>query len=134
MIKTVRNLLIAQGLLLLAAVLISIYSMLEAAAWSPNLEMVGFIVWATSPYVSFFAASRLLSKLVPSSNLPLPAFVIAALMLAFTIYAYIGTMGDGSSTYSLIFIFVPLYLFVGSFFLLSIALAVAWMIRRGRPR
>jgi hypothetical protein len=130
---TVKNLLLTQASLLIIAAAICIYTMLQAAAWSPDIGMVVFIIWATSPYIAFFAASRLLSKLVPSSNLTIPATVIAGIMLAFTAYAYIGTAGDRSSTYALIFLFVPLYLYLGSFFLLMAAFAVSLVIR-GRDR
>lgn len=108
--------------------------MLSASEWSPDLDVVIFILWAVSPYVAFFAASRMLSKLLPLSNLAIPSAVIAAVMLAFTVYAYVGTR-DTSSTYALIFVFVPLYLYIGSFFLLTLALGVSLLIKKNRsPR
>lgn len=126
-----RKPLILTAALLFAAAAVTLYSMLEAAAWRVDLPTALFIVWAVSPYFCFFAAGRLLIKLLPASNIAIPAVVIAALMLAFTIYAYIGTSADHSSTYALVFVFVPLYIYIGSFFLLSIALLVSrLMIKR----
>ena len=125
----VKRSLLLQALLLIMAMSFCIYAMLRAAAWAPDFGMVVFIIWALSPYIAFFAASRLLSKLVPSSNLTIPATVIAGLMLGFTAYAYIGSVGDQSSAYALIFVFVPLYLYLGSFFLLTIAFAVSLLVR-----
>ena len=128
----VRKFLLVQALLLLAAIFVCIFSMLAAAAWAPDLGTLVFIIWAISPYVAFFAASRILSRVLPFSNLAIPSTVIAAMMLAFTFFAYIGTIGDPSSTDALIFVFVPLYLYIGSFFLLSVALGVSLFIKSNR--
>jgi hypothetical protein len=125
-----RKMQLLQGILFLAAISICIYAMLSASAWSPDLGTLVFVIWAISPYGSFFAASRLLTRLIPSANLAIPSAVIAAIMLVFTVWAYVGTLGDTSSTHALIFIFVPLYLYVGGFFLLSIALGVSLFLRR----
>jgi hypothetical protein len=122
----------AAAVLLTAAASMTVYVMLQAAAWSVNPGTILFIAWAISPYACFFAASRLILKLSPSSDLGIPTLVVAALMLAFTLYVYVGTMGDPSSTYALIFIFVPLYLYIGSFFLLSIIVLISRLLKRKR--
>ncbi len=121
------------GVLLLMAAAMTVYTMFIAAGWNLDLAMSLFIVWAISPYLSFFAASRLILKLAPDKGMAIPAVVISVLMLAFTLFAYIGTLRSDSSTSALAFIFVPLYLYIGAFFLLSVSILIARLISRKGP-
>jgi integral membrane sensor domain MASE1 len=106
--------------LTLAAVF-TFVTMLYGAGW--KLEWSGFYPWALSPYFGFFVLSRFAGRF--SSFAAGAGCIAAAVMLAFTLFAY----GDGmyihtSSTSALIFIFAPLYLLVGGLVVFGIALAV----------
>ena len=125
MSATHRRSVILAAVLLTAAAAVTAYFMLNPAEWRIDLALGLFIFWAISPYVCFFAAGRLLIRLSPASKIGIPIVLIASLMLAFTLYAYVGTSGDPSSTYALIFVFVPLYLYVGSFFMLSLTILIS---------
>lgn len=91
---------------------------------------LALICLAISPYVVLYAVGVLLEKYTSLPRVALVSCVVAVLMLAFTLLAYIGTLGDTSSTYALIFIFVPINLYIGGFALLIIGLLAAWLIAR----
>ena len=119
-------------LALIIAALVTVFAMQRAAEQSIDAGTVGFMIWAISPYVCFFLATHFLERFTLIPQLPGIGLAIAMLMLGFTLLAYIGTLGDTSSTYALIFLFVPLWLFIGSFFLLGLATLVAWLSNRRR--
>ncbi len=101
------------------AVVVTLLTMLEAVERQINLGTIGFMLWAIAPYICFSAAVFLLSKFTSLARMPLIFFVISVLMLVLTLLAYVGIPSDESSTAALVFVFVPLYLFIGSFLLLG---------------
>ena len=104
--------------------LVTAISMIRSAE-GVDLAVLIFILWAISPYICFYAASILLQKFIRSAHLPAATVVISVLMLAFTTLSYISAGSDVSSTASLAFIFIPIYVYVGSFLLLSAAMLVS---------
>lgn len=89
----------------------------RSAGWEISSGHIPFILWVVSPYICLFLLDVLLQRAKRIPEMPLFFCVVSLLMLGFTLFAYVGTMGDKSSTYGLIFIFVPFYLYVGSFIL-----------------
>ena len=90
-----------------------------------------FLCWAISPYIVFFVLGVVAERLTPVPQAPFIACIVSLLMLAFTLLAYIGTLeGDKSSTSGLIFLFIPLYLYMGSFALLVGGLVLASVLER----
>ncbi len=114
---------------LFLCVIVTVLAMLRAAAWNLNAGAALFILWAISPYLCLYLADRALRKIAAIPRMPLVFCVISILMLAFTLLGYVGTLGDTSSTYALIFLFVPVSLFIGSFILLAVGLGVALFLR-----
>ena len=119
-----------QLFVLAISAVVTIWAMLRAADWQMDFAGLALICLAISPYVVLYAVGVLLEKYTSLPRVALVSCVVAVLMLAFTLLAYIGTLGDTSSTYALIFIFVPINLYIGGFALLVIGLLAAWLIAR----
>lgn len=105
-----------------AAVTVSV--MLHAAGWSTDLGGLLFIVWAVSPYILLPLERRLLEALAIFPRASLISCAVSFLLLLLTLAIYVGTLGDPSSTYALIFIFAPLLLHAVGFSLLVLGLVV----------
>jgi hypothetical protein len=75
------------------------------------------------------SAYLLLRRFSFLSRTALIFFVVSFLMLVFTLLAYVGTLGDDSSSYALIFVFMPLYLYIGSFFLFGLGLVLSLLFK-----
>ena len=115
---------------LLISLAVSVYALVRESGGSFDVGMIGFVVWVVSPYVLFFLATLLLARYTPVRQLPAIGFVIAVLMLAFTVYAYIVSLNGQSSTEALIFVFAPLWLFISAFPLLGISTLVFWLFNK----
>jgi hypothetical protein len=124
-----KNLKIAGNLSLFLSAIVTILAMLNANAWSLDPGGIPFIVWAISPYFCFMSAYLLLRRFSFFSRTALIFFVVSFLMLVFTLLAYVGTLGDDSSSYALIFVFMPLYLYIGSFFLFGLGLVLSLLFK-----
>lgn len=101
------------------SVIVTVFTMLRAAEWQIDSATILFIFWGISPYICLFLVDVLLKKIAPSLNLFLVFCSASLLMLGFTILAYVGTLGDESSTFGLIFLFVPFYLYIGGIIFLG---------------
>jgi len=112
---------------LIISAFVTVWAMLKAAAWQIDFAAIVLICWAVSPYAALFATSVLLDKFTALPKIWLVSCVTSVLMLAFTLLVYVGTAGDDSSTYALIFIFVPIWLYVGGFALFILGLLTAWL-------
>jgi len=130
--KKHKTLLSIEAVVLVIAASVTIYSMLYAANWAIDVSTIAFVLWAISPYISFFAASRLFVKFAPTMGMAFPALVISMIMLVFTVYAYAATLMSSSSTAALSFVFVPIYLYIGSFFIMSVAMLMGRLYSRDR--
>ena len=117
-----KNLKAVGFLALLVSVIVTVIAMLSAAVWNLELGLLAFIIWGISPYICFLAVILLLLRFTSITRISSTFCIVSLLMLALTLFAYVGTLGDKSSTYGLIFVFVPFYLHVGSFFLLGCSL------------
>ncbi|MBS0319752.1 MAG: hypothetical protein JSR18_04360 [Proteobacteria bacterium] len=114
---------IAAALMLAAAVVIAVAAMLHGAG---KFEWNLFYVWVLAPYVAlamvFVRPSR------PPGPRDVAACVASLAVLAFTAYAYIGAMWfSSSSTSALVFVVVPVYVFVGGLVIWGLA---AWILAR----
>lgn len=117
---------------LTAAAVVTVFAMVRAAASSIDGGTVFFMAWAISPYVCFFLAARLIKQFLRVPHTARLACLISFLMLTLTVNAYVWSPTDTSSTDSLIFIFIPLYLYVGSLLMLTIGVGVAWLVHGRR--
>lgn len=113
--------------LLILSAIVTMTAMDKAAAGNFQPGMILFIFWTISPYICIFVASLLLMRFTSIAQMSLIFCIISVLMFAFTLLTYIGTLGDKSSTYGLIFIFAPFYLHIGWFFLLAGGLFWRWL-------
>jgi hypothetical protein len=120
----------ATFLVLLASAGVTIWRMLHAAGESPEMGIIFFIIWAISPYLCFWAAVYLLSRYTSLSGILVSGLVVSLLMLGFTVLTYVA-LDDTSSTYALVFIFVPIWLYIGGFGLLGISVFISWLTKRG---
>ena len=117
---------------LLLSIIVTVLLMLRAAAWEIGSGQLLFILWAISPYISLFLVDVLLRKITSISKLSLLFCVTSLLMLGFTLLAYVGTLGDKSSTYALIFVAVPFYLYVGGVLVFGIGLILALLLKSSK--
>jgi quinol-cytochrome oxidoreductase complex cytochrome b subunit len=130
MIMNTKKLRAVELAALAIAAVITVLLMLRAAEWNIDLGVLLFIVWAVSPYICFYIASILVEKFTSLSNVPLISCIVSLLMLAFTFITYLASLNDTSSASSLIFVFVPLLLYIGSFSVLIIGLVLIKLFRR----
>ncbi|HEX8737315.1 MAG TPA: hypothetical protein VF721_18425 [Pyrinomonadaceae bacterium] len=95
------------------SIIVTALAMLHAGAW--KIDLVGLLIMllTISPYICLFLADIGLRKTAPNLKMSSVFCAASLLMLGFTLLTYIGTLGDSSSTYALIFLFVPFYLYVG---------------------
>jgi hypothetical protein len=105
---------------LIAASTVALSAMIHGAG---KFEWNGFYPWVIGPYMVLLGVFGL-----PRSQTEARAFagsVTAVMVLLFTCWFYIGAMWfSASSTSALIFIFAPVYLFVGGL----IVWGVAWFL------
>lgn len=116
------------------ASLVAVLSMLRAAAWSVDAGTLLFLLWAVSPYIIFLVITYLVERFTSIHKIHQIAWVISLLMLGFTLLAYVGTIGDTSSTYALIYIFVPIWLYIGSLGLLALSVLISWVASRNNAQ
>jgi hypothetical protein len=86
--------------------------MLYASGWRPSLGLVGFMLWAVSPYVAVAAVLRALGNRTSASRVASVAASTAVLGFASLMYVD-AVFIHVSSTSALIFLFGPLYLTAG---------------------
>jgi len=124
-----KNLRLIGILALFLSIIVTVPVMLRASVWKIDSEGFLFILWTVSPYISLFSADVILRMTTSISKLSLLFCVTSLLMLGFTLLAYVGTLGDKSSTYALIFVFVPFYLYIGGVIVFGIGLILALLAR-----
>ena len=98
------------------------------------LAAIIFSLWVASPYLVVAIGSRLVERHTQVPGRYRIGSVVAILMSAFSLMAYVGTLGDKSSTYGLIFIFVPLWLHIGGIGLYGICILIAWLAEWSQQR
>lgn len=116
--------------ILLTAAAITTFVMVRSGDGDLSVGMLLFIVWAVSPYAFLAVAAALLRKFASPPHLSIVTSVVAVIMLAATIYVYVGALDGSSSTEALVFVFVPLYLLIGGFLSLMIGLGISWLAPR----
>jgi len=102
---------------LIAASVVALSAMIHGAG---TFEWNGFYPWVIGPYIVLLVVFGL-----PRGQTDTKAFagcVAAVIVLLFTCWFYIGAMWfSASSTSALIFIFAPVYLFIGGLIVWGIA-------------
>jgi len=112
------------------ASVLTIYLMLRSAAWIVDGGTIAFIAWAVSPFVIFHFAGRLFKRFVRAPRLPLITMLIAVLMMAFTLIVYIPAALEQHPMEGFVYLIIPMYLYIGSLFLLILGTAIAWFLRK----
>ena len=108
--------------LLTAAALLTLYTMLHASGWQISLRLVGFMLWALIPYCAMGVLSRTIGTRTKAAGIA--SVTASGAVLAFASLMYVDAIFIHiSSTSALIFIFGPLYLVVGGVVLFA-AIAV----------
>ena len=126
---------ITRNLLLMIAAAITVWAMQHAAGFDgTGMSMIIFLLFGISPYLLFGIAAYALERFTKLRGIGVAGAVISAIMLAVTALAYLGTLGDQSSTYALIFVVMPIYLIVGSFVLLGLGILTGWLATRRSAR
>lgn len=125
-----KNLRIIEISAFITAVIVTIVTMLYAADLSIDFGAILFILWAISPYICVFLTGLLLRKFTSIPKIPLIFSIVSLLMLVFTLLIYPGVFFDQSSTFALVFLFIPVYLFIGSFIVVGTGLMLAIFLKR----
>jgi hypothetical protein len=117
---------IIKNFILLLSAVVALYCAKVASDGTMDEGMVVMLLWIVSPYFCFFLASYFLERFTSIKPLPVIDLTISLVALAFTWFAYVPVVfGDHhSSTEGLIFLFLPLWLLIGSFVLLGLAILV----------
>ena len=115
------------------SIIATILVMLYAAAWQIDMGGVVFILWGISPYIAVSLVDILLRKLLSQPRQPLIFCITAVLMLAFTLLVYGNIFGNESSTFALVFLFIPIYLFIGAFVLIFIGSLLGLLFKPSKP-
>ena len=110
--------------------IVTALTMLRAAQWKIDFSGFLFLCWALSPYVFLLILSFLIDKFTSLPKKSLVFCITAILVLILTLLAYVGTLGDESSTSALIFVFAPVYLYVGAVIVLIGGLITARLFGR----
>lgn len=109
--------------------------MLHAAGWTLDIGALLFIAWAVSPYALVPAGRKILKRLTDFPHASTVSCAVSFVLLLLTLVIYIGTLGDPSSTYALIFLFAPVFLHVVGISLLILGLiAMKLAARRAASR
>lgn len=118
----IRNLRIIEVFALAISIVATVVSMLYSAGGKEiNSEGFGLILWAICPYFGLFIVELLIIRVATISKKPIASIskmslffcIISLLVLVLTLGAYAGTIGNKSSTSSLMFLFLPFYLIIG---------------------
>lgn len=121
---------IVEILALTVAAVFTGYLLLRSADWKIDGGTIAFLAWAVSPFVVFHFAGRLFKRFIKAPHLPMITALIAVLMLAFTLLVYIPAALDQHPMEGFVYLVVPMYLYIGSLFLLALGTAIAWFTRR----
>jgi hypothetical protein len=115
------------------SILMTVFAMLRAATWKIDFGALLIMLWTISPYICLFLADVGLRKTAPNLKMSSVFFAASLLMLGFTLLAY-GGSPEGSSTYALIFLFVPFYLYLGGAIFLGGGLLRALLSKASRDK
>ncbi len=121
---------IIEILALTVAAIVTAYLLLRSADWTVDGGTIAFLAWAVSPFVIFHFAGRLFKRFIKAPHLPMITALIAVLMLAFTLIVYIPAALERHSMEAFVYLIVPMYLYIGSLFLLTLGTAIAWFSRK----
>lgn len=114
---------------LISTTIFVIIIMLESSGWKIYFDLM--TLWAISPYVIFFLTSLILHNRRSKLKYYISTCITSILLFLFSIFIYIdGMYFHTSSTSSLLFLFVPVYLIIGAPILLLIILALYGLIQK----
>lgn len=119
---------------LILSAIVTVVTMWHASGQTMDIGVLGFMLWGISPYICFSIVTYLLERFTATPHIRMIGCFISFLMLGFTLLGYKSMFGNrsGSSTDALVFVFVPLWLFIGSFLLLGLGSLISWLSAR-RP-
>lgn len=112
------------------SMVVTIWAILGAANWEMGFGVMVFIIWAVSPYLFVILVDFISSRYADMPKMHIVLCLLSLLMLGVTGLVYGAGLTGESSTESLIFIFLPLYLNIGSFIILALSFGVLYFTRR----
>ena len=112
---------------LVIGAMIAVWAALRASDGGSDPAFLLFLLWIVSPYLVLLVITWPVERFTEIPGRYGIGCVVAILMLGFSLLAYVGTAGDRSSTYGLIFIFVPFWLHIGGPGLYGICVLVSWL-------
>ncbi len=121
---------IVEILALTIAAVLTGYLLLRSADWNIEGGTVAFLAWAVSPFVIFHLSGRMFKRFLKVPHLPMITALIAVLMLAFTLIVYIPAALEQHPMEGFVYLVVPMYLYIGGLFLLTLGTAIAWFTRK----
>ena len=127
-VKSETAVTIKKGALFSGAMVAAGALVLSADGGDPFLGLLLFVLWVTSPYLVLYLISLLVERFTQVPGRYGVGWFIAVLMLGFTLLTYVGTFGDKSSTYGLIFIFIPLWLHLIGIGLYLLCIVLSWLV------
>jgi hypothetical protein len=97
----------------LASLVLAAGFALACLFYAGGYKLDGWIFWLISPYASFYIFSRFIQT--PGPAAVKAGFIVALLMLLFTVVVYFSSIFvSTSSTSGIVFLFVPACLLVGA--------------------
>ena len=121
---------ITEILALTIAAVVTAFLILRNKDWTVDGGTIGFMAWAVSPYLVFYFAGRMFKRFLKVPHLPMITVLIALLMLAFTLTMYIPTALERHPMEGFVYLVGPMYLYIGSLFLLTLGTLIAWFTRK----
>jgi hypothetical protein len=112
-------------LVLVLASVLAIGSMARTAG-TVDGGVIGFMLWAISPYVLVGILVFVLGRLNSMRLVPTAGLIAALAMLGVSAYVYLVAMDHSSSTEALAYVFLPIYFHVGGVLTLAVG-AIASM-------
>lgn len=117
--------------LLFGAIASTAAMLLAQGEGSFDLSLLYLLLIGVAPFISFLIVSALLERYTNLPRIHLIGFIIADLMLIFTVGIYAITWGDRFSPYyGFLFLVIPIYLLVGSIGLLALSSLISWFISK----
>ncbi len=117
--------------LLFGAIASTASMLLAQGEGSFDLSLLYLLLIGVAPFISFLILSALLERYTKLPGIHLIGFIIADLMLIFTVGIYAITWGDRFYPYyGFLFLVIPIYLLVGSIGLLALSSLISWFISK----
>lgn len=109
-----KTLALAETVCWATSIVVTYVLMALSSGWKTWVSPI--MLWACAPYFVLGTAAFMLRRSYPDNrSIPVASFVTSLLVLGFTLLVYVdGCLIHTSSTSALLFLFVPVWIFIGS--------------------